>query len=206
MEDKTKHPPSKVMEWIVFSVYFLNIFVAAFTHYSNEGNITNFICGVVLALTVPLPAKILYNEHGYKIDTGEENDLLDVIALNQTPEWIVSYVSWNVCFLWDYSPRTIFWFPLHLLPCFIRSFLNRSYFLFMIHTPDAQNEAIIPEVFNGNKFKDVVFVSNQRLLFEIWGGINLIVALVHAVKWILWIKKNRAVAQMAATDEDGIAD
>ena len=116
--DKNNHPPSNIMQWIIFLIYFSNILVAIITNTVYTGNISNTICGIVLMFTLPLPAKILYNKHGYGVQNNIVKPLnynekhginkLDVIAVGQSASWIISYTLWDLCFLCHYAPETIF--------------------------------------------------------------------------------------------------
>eukprot|EP01084_Bolivina_argentea_P199098 340746_1 len=159
----------------------------------------NAITGILLSLTIPLPSKILYDNCAYTVNTNDK--IFDVISLKISPEWIISYTLWICCFVLDHTPKNILLTPLQLGPCFIKSF-KYSYNLYFstrlfcvvmvvwILTP-TEYPALFPWCLNGEAFDYIINISNQKIIFEIWGAINLIIALIHTLKWIKWIRQHR---------------
>eukprot|EP01083_Nonionella_stella_P231994 818804_1 len=137
----------------------------------------NAVCGILVMFSIPIPAKLLYNKHSHFIDTENSNNYYDWNAITP-PLWIIAYSSWNFCFVWQYAPFAVFWCALHLGPCFISSFIQRDYniylelrlfclsFTAMIHSPSAEYEGILPWVLEGQYFKNIMHVGDNYIIFE----------------------------------------
>ena len=63
----------------------------------------NGCCGLILALSVPLPSSIGRNTPGWSIATvNNDNQKVDVVIHDNHWSWITLYTSWDLLFAWMY--------------------------------------------------------------------------------------------------------
>eukprot|EP01084_Bolivina_argentea_P086904 157032_1 len=160
-------PGSKWMEFFMFVMVFTNLFSAAVVQYIYEGNISNSMTGLLLALTAPIPSKI---NTAHFINT--KSSTYDMSSRCMSREWIIAYTVWNFCFIWDYTPKDLLLAPIHLIPCFFKSFTySYDYFLgarlfcvtiaVWVLTP-TKYTAIFPWCLNAAAFQDIMVLSSKK--------------------------------------------
>ncbi len=79
--------------WVLYGVLFLNIMEATIKDF-QMGNIFNAMCGFLLCVTIPFPAKF------WKISSEKYGDLI----VYTTAAWNFIYTTWNACFVYAESP------------------------------------------------------------------------------------------------------
>lgn len=93
---------SKFMEWFCAIMLFLNILWAVYIDFSSESYF-NAGCGVLVALTVPLPSTLHQNIPGWTIRVeGDSPKKFDLMVTDNDWWWIGVYTSWNWLFAWTY--------------------------------------------------------------------------------------------------------
>ena len=108
-----------VMEWVYSLLLFLNIIWAVRTETVYSEAYWNGCCGLILALTVPLPSSIGRNTPGWSTRSDNDDDrIVDVVAPDQHWIYITVYTSWNLLFSWMYADEA-FVGPAHLMPCYV---------------------------------------------------------------------------------------
>ncbi len=79
--------------WILYGVLFLNIMEATIKDFTM-GNIFNAMCGFLLCVTIPFPAKF------WKISEEKHGDLICYTTIG----WNFLYTTWNLCFVYAETP------------------------------------------------------------------------------------------------------
>ena len=201
--DKSQVNTTKCMEIFFWFVAFGNIIIAAIFGFI-DGIYLNSICGVILSVTVPIPAKLLTKKNGYYIEDGNKYD--GVAPIHWL--WIVTFTLWDWTYVWHYSYVGILTASFHLLPNAIRSLLNKdSYKLYLqlrvfclaialwIKSTVVLHEDI-PWFLNGENFEFIKNISeNERWVFEVIGAVTFIMSVIHLIIFIKGIVEQRKIDQ-----------
>ena len=187
------------MEIFFWFVAFGNIIIAGIFGFVN-GIYTNSICGILLSFTVPIPCKILFDRNGYFVDDGNLYDGLAPIHWL----WIITFVCWDWTYVWHSDYNGVFIASFHLLPNAIKSLINKQYALYLqlrvfcltialwFKLPVVLDEQI-PWFLNPSKFIFWSDISeNHRYVFEIIGGVTLLMSIIHCyifIKNIIYQRK-----------------
>ena len=168
----------KVMEWLCFLILFLNILWAVFIDVSVQ-SYPNAACGLIVALTVPLPSSFGHGIPGWSVN-GEEKRV-DLIAPDTHYIWITLYTSWNFLFNWMWTLDL--WFgAMHLFPCYVYSLVFRR--------PDLWMMVRVVNIWTANlrvpwKWTELLFgteiIIKDEMVPIVWGSINLFFGLLYAV-------------------------
>ncbi len=84
---------------VLYAVLFLNIAEATIKDFTTA-NYFNFVCGVILCITIPFPRYKNGVRQYWLIAKDKPNDLL----FYSTASWNFLYTTWNMCFVYGESP------------------------------------------------------------------------------------------------------
>eukprot|EP01083_Nonionella_stella_P048060 128695_1 len=211
--DENEVNTTKCIEYFAWTVGSVNIIVAVVSAFFKNAGYLNAICGVFLSISLPVPAKLLYNKHGYYMANEPVYDLEAPIHWL----WIVTFTLWDLTFVWGSDGWThIFISTMHLLPICARSLINKeshklwielrivalAIFLWFLLAMPETHLVTIPWFLNTEHFPWWGEISmNKHYVIEIIGGINLFLALVHFVIFIKNIIKQRKITEDNKEDQ-----
>jgi len=176
------------MEWFCFIAVFLNM-IEPIAIDSVEGSYYNAICGLILALTIPVPSSLHEEAPGYQVLGRTSTDL---VSTDFHWVWVSLYTSWE--FLWSLMyTMDIAVTTMHLFPCFLYCFVTRRWDLYlMVRTVNIYVVAQVASPWTWDEY-----VIGQPVIVEdlsvpsIVGGIHLVLALCWLVYYVgfLWRKR-----------------
>merc|ERR1712228_72917 len=199
------------MEIVWFLLAFVNIFVAVIPPFNNYYSYTNPIAGILLALSFPLPARLLKLNHFIAVHmTNKYNDgrVYDAVCDGLTFFWVLCFTSWDLLFVFTHSTNNFLMHSFHLVPNCLRCILTKQYdlwgelrvftfavmlfgFTVMRQTDDPINAWYL----NAENVDFILNASTNKYVIEIWGTINVILASIHCIIWIKELIRRRGIAE-----------
>eukprot|EP01084_Bolivina_argentea_P073697 133722_1 len=205
-----KKRPTLLMESVWFLLACINIMVAVPFGFM-EGNITNPIAGILLAFSFPIPARLLklnYYHGVYMSNRYNNNKVYDGVADGLTLFWVVSFTSWDLLFVFAGTPKDFLIHSFHLVPNCVRCIFTKQYDLWaelriftfavtlcMMAAMRGTDNPINDWYLDTQNVDFIMKSSSKKAIIEIWGSINLILAIIHCIIWIKELIRRKNVRQ-----------
>lgn len=162
--------------WVLYGVLFLNIMEATIKDFST-GNIFNAMCGFLLCVTMPFPARY------WKMSKEKYGDLI----VFTTIFWNLAYTTWNACFVYGESPKYFASTLCILLAAELYPIIMRRpelYIISRVYTLAAHLliRACVPQLFPFLMDSTAWFNAD---FMKYWGIVNFII-IVPYVFWHMW--------------------
>ena len=162
--------------WVLYGVLFLNIMEATIKDFAT-GNIFNAMCGFLLCVTMPFPARY------WKMSKEKYGDLI----VFTTIFWNLAYTTWNACFVYGESPKYFAASLCILLAAEIYPIIMRRpelYIISRVYTLAAHLliRACAPQLFPILMDSTAWFNAD---FMKYWGIVNFVV-IVPYVFWHMW--------------------
>ena len=161
--------------WVLFAVLFANIAEASMKDLSL-GNYFNFITGILLCITIPIPSKT------WRVDRKEGfADLVADIPL----AWCFIYTTWNACFVYAENPGYLASSMCILIVPEIYSIIKKRSDLWLNARIYTLAVHLLIRATMGDIFTPLMGSAswaNEQAVY-IWGVLNIIVTVPFAIWW-----------------------
>ena len=190
------------MELFLCIMYFLNILWAVWIDFSVS-SYWNAGCGLILALTVPLPSSIGQGTPGIKLHGDRKS--AEVSVLDSHWLWISIYTSWDFL-LAHMLTLEIFPTASHLLPCYFCCLIRGQWDLYpMVRVTNLWSFFLYipwswPELLFGEPF----YIKDEMVPI-VWGSINLFLAVIWLIYYLAFLWRKR-IGQTATKEESAMKE
>ena len=176
---------------------FLNILWAVYIDWSI-GSYYNAGCGLILALTVPLPSSVGRGAPGYKVHGEEQHSVFSVPDNHWL--WVSVYTTWDFLFALVFTLE-VFATACHLLPCYLYSLVNRRWDLwFMVRVSNLWSTHIFLPWRWAESLLGEPLIIKDELVVNIWGAINLFLAVIWTVYYVGFVWRRRTFTDIVKTE------
>lgn len=176
--------PNKWMEILSALLLFLNILWAAFADYA-VGSYFNAGCGLIVALTIPLPSTFGPRFPGYKVNGDDPRG--DMVA-NFHWFWVTVYTTWNALFAMVYT-LDIWATAMHLVPVYLYCLIHQQWELFLgLRAMNLWLTMLcLPWSWPALLFGELLIIKDEMIAI-VWGAVNLTLAVLYLIYyvWTLW--------------------